>query len=140
MKEGFVLNPYDPCISNKMINGSQCTIAWHVDDNKVSHVDQEVIDNIMKLLETHFGEFEVIRGDEHKYLGMNLKFRADNKFEIDMIDEIRNLIENFSEDVKYKVTSSSWKDLFEVKDGKGFTLAEEKKEEFHSTVAKLIFY
>ena len=25
-KEGFELNPYDPCISNKMIDGSQKTI------------------------------------------------------------------------------------------------------------------
>ena len=29
---GFVVNPYDPCVANKMINGSQMTVTWHVDD------------------------------------------------------------------------------------------------------------
>ena len=31
-KWGFKLNPYDPCVANKVINGTQCTILWHVDD------------------------------------------------------------------------------------------------------------
>ena len=30
--KGFETNPYDPCVANKMINGSQFTIVWHVDD------------------------------------------------------------------------------------------------------------
>jgi hypothetical protein len=29
---GFEINPYDFCVANKMINGKQCTIVWHVDD------------------------------------------------------------------------------------------------------------
>ena len=31
---GFKINAYDSCVANKMINGSQCTIVWHVDDLK----------------------------------------------------------------------------------------------------------
>jgi hypothetical protein len=27
---GFEINPYDPCIVNKMVNGSQMTTRWHV--------------------------------------------------------------------------------------------------------------
>ena len=38
-REGFVLNPYNPCVANKMVNGKQMTVCWHVDDLKVSHVD-----------------------------------------------------------------------------------------------------
>ena len=34
---GFEVNPYDPCVANKMVNGSQITVTWHVDDLKVSH-------------------------------------------------------------------------------------------------------
>ena len=34
---GFVLNPYDPCVANKMISGHQMTIRLHVDDCKLSH-------------------------------------------------------------------------------------------------------
>jgi hypothetical protein len=29
---GFDLNPYDLCVPNKIINGHQITICWHVDD------------------------------------------------------------------------------------------------------------
>ena len=29
---GFELNPYDECVANKVINGKQCTILYHVDD------------------------------------------------------------------------------------------------------------
>ena len=35
---GFQLNLYDVCVSNKDINGIQCTIDWYVDDNKALHV------------------------------------------------------------------------------------------------------
>ena len=35
---GFQINPYDLCVSNRDINGKQCTIAWYVDDNEVSHM------------------------------------------------------------------------------------------------------
>ncbi len=34
----FVINPYDPCVANTIINGKQMTITWHVDDLKVLHV------------------------------------------------------------------------------------------------------
>ncbi len=34
----FKLNPYDPCIANKGINGKQMTVCWYVDNLKVSHL------------------------------------------------------------------------------------------------------
>jgi hypothetical protein len=37
--DGFVLNPYDPCVANKVVDGKQMTVCWHVDDLKVSHPD-----------------------------------------------------------------------------------------------------
>jgi hypothetical protein len=29
---GFEINLYDSCIANKMVNGSQTTIRWHIDN------------------------------------------------------------------------------------------------------------
>ena len=37
-----VVNPYDRFISNSTIHSKQFTIAWYVDENKVSHVDEHV--------------------------------------------------------------------------------------------------
>jgi hypothetical protein len=38
-KKRFILNPYDPCVANKIVNGKQMTVCWHVDNLKVSHMD-----------------------------------------------------------------------------------------------------
>ena len=45
---GFELNPYDLCVANKTINGTQCTIAFYVDDNKISHKDPAVVKKVIK--------------------------------------------------------------------------------------------
>jgi hypothetical protein len=37
---GFEINPYDPCVANKMVNETQMTIRWHVDDLMISHLSQ----------------------------------------------------------------------------------------------------
>ena len=44
---GFVINPYDSCVANKMVNGKQLTVVWHVDDLKISHVDTSVTDHFI---------------------------------------------------------------------------------------------
>ena len=44
---GFELNSYDPCVANKMVNGKQLTIYWHVDDLKSSHIDPNVNDEFL---------------------------------------------------------------------------------------------
>ena len=47
---GFDINPYNTCVANKVINGKQCTVCWYVDDLKISHMEQAVIDNIIEKL------------------------------------------------------------------------------------------
>ena len=34
---GFKVNPYDPCVANKIEKGEQLRVVWHVDDLKISH-------------------------------------------------------------------------------------------------------
>ena len=36
---GFVINTYDPCVANAMIDGYQITDTPHVDNLKISHND-----------------------------------------------------------------------------------------------------
>ena len=35
---GFEINPYNPCVANKIVQGKQLAVVWHVDDLKASHV------------------------------------------------------------------------------------------------------
>jgi hypothetical protein len=44
---GFEINPYDPCVANKIVNGMQMTICFHVDDCKLSHHSSRANDNII---------------------------------------------------------------------------------------------
>jgi len=53
---GFKLNEYNKCVANKIINGKQCTIIWHVDNLKILHVDPKVVNDLIKRLEAKFGQ------------------------------------------------------------------------------------
>ena len=73
---GFELNPYNPCVANTNIEGKQCTVCWYVDDNKISHVDPKVVNKIIETIERKFGNMPQTKGDEHNFLGMNMKFKG----------------------------------------------------------------
>ena len=45
---GFEINPYNPGVANKMVNGTQMMIRWHVDDLMLSHLSH---DEIMKVVQ-----------------------------------------------------------------------------------------
>ena len=50
------MNRYDPCVTNKVIDGTQMTVAWHVDDLKVSHKKLSAIREFAALLNNEFGK------------------------------------------------------------------------------------
>jgi hypothetical protein len=65
---GFEINPYDWCVANKTIDGKQCTILWHVDNLKISHVNPKVVTSVIKQLEAEFGKeapLTITRGKTH---------------------------------------------------------------------------
>ena len=37
----LIINPYDPCVANMVVNGKHTTITWHVNDLKISYVDAD---------------------------------------------------------------------------------------------------
>jgi hypothetical protein len=53
---GFEINPYDPCVANKMVNGTQMTIRWHVDDLMMSHVSRDKIMKIVQEMKISMGK------------------------------------------------------------------------------------
>jgi hypothetical protein len=74
---GFESNPFDKCVVNKVIDGSQCTIIWHVDDLMLTHVSQDVLDQIVSELSKKFSKedpLSIHTGDIHDYLGMSIDF------------------------------------------------------------------
>jgi hypothetical protein len=77
IKWNFELNPYDTCVANQMIKGNQCTILWHVDDLKISHVDADVFTEVIGLESELRKEAPLTnsRGKKvHEYLGMVINY------------------------------------------------------------------
>ena len=84
---GFVPNKYNDCVVNKMINSSQMTVVWHVDDLKVSHMDAKEVGKFIHQMEEAFGKetpLSVSRGKTHEYLGMSLDFGDKGEVRINM--------------------------------------------------------
>ena len=44
------MNTYDPCVSNRLVNGLQNSILFYVDDCKLSHNDPKANDSIIGVL------------------------------------------------------------------------------------------
>jgi hypothetical protein len=99
-ENGYEMNPYDPCVWNRIIKGSQCTICFHVDDCKISHKSTKVIDSTIEWLRRDYesifedgsGEMKVCRGKVHKYLGMTLDFATKRQVRISMIDYVEDVV------------------------------------------------
>jgi hypothetical protein len=47
---GYMINPYNSCVANKIINGAQMTICWHVDDLFIGHADPAMVTKIIHWL------------------------------------------------------------------------------------------
>lgn len=70
---------------------------------------------------------------------MNFELKKDGTIALEMEDDIRKVIDDFSEEIRGDVSSPASKKLF-VNTDTAVRLNEADSEEFHSTVAKLLFY
>ena len=138
---GFVLNPYDSCVANKIVNGKQMTVCWHVDDLKVSHCDPTQVTIFGEWLSEKYGVAVVThRGKVHDYLGMIFDFSPKGKVMVTMMEYIKNIIKDFPEEIVGTKTSPAADHLFTVRDPSlAKVLSEEQAMAFHRTTAQLLF-
>jgi hypothetical protein len=135
---GFTINPYDPCVANCMIEGSQCTIAWYVDDTKISHVNPEVVTRVIETLEGHFGKMTVTRGREHVFLGMKIKYNENQTATITMKQYLEEALAECNMDINYEAATPAKRSLFDL-DEQSARLTMQEAEIFHSISAKLLY-
>jgi hypothetical protein len=138
---GFEANPYDICVMNKMMNGKQCTVLWHVDDLKISHKEAKVTESILDLLNDRYGKetpLTVTRGDIHEYLGMTIDYSTDGKVVIRMEDYVEEMLQDLPEDMAGSATTPAAEHLFQVNED-AEALSSKDSDLFHSVTAKLLF-
>ena len=139
---GFTLNPYDSCVANKIINGKQCTIAWHVDDLKISHIDSEVVGDIIKHFEKKYGKespLSVTRGRVHEYLGMTIDYTTPGVVSFIMKDYVTDIINEKAKDMDDRVATTPAASHLYQTNNEATKLNDHDAEYFHHMVAKLLY-
>ena len=138
---GFEINPYDPCVANKVINGHQMTVVWHVDDLKISHKNPWEITKFAKYLAKIYGEnITVHRGKVHDYLGMTLDYSEPGKVKVLMVDYLKKILQDFPEELGAPAPTPAADHLFKVRpENERKLLSEDRAIVFHNFVARLMF-
>ena len=136
MEAGFVRNDSDICVFNKESEGSQCTIAVHVDDLIITSVRGDMIEDVCTHVRKRYGNITRCDGPVLNYLGM--------VFDLSKAGEVRMTMEGYIEEtlavagIIGKVNSPATDGLFELRDS-AVLVPETKRVWFHSLVAKLCY-
>ena len=139
---GYKVNPYEPCVENKIIKGSQHTVAWFVDDLKTSHKLKEVNDKFLEWLKATYRKIADVKGicgTCHDYLAMNLDFSESGVMKVDMVDYVTDMVKDFPGNLPKKKVMCPWTvKLFHI-DENSKPLDEKHKEIFHMFIMKGMF-
>ena len=137
----FTVNPYEPCMANKVANRKQLTVSWHVDDLKVSHLDTGEVTKIADYIKSRYGDkLTVWKGKVHHYLGMTLTNQEKGVVKISIIPFIQKVINIFPEMITTTVAMPAGDHLFQVRTAaKPKQLLEEQAIQFCHSVAQLLF-
>eukprot|EP00957_Ditylum_brightwellii_P169151 12875273-Ditylum_brightwellii.AAC.1 len=117
VKWRFKTNPNGWCIANKTIDGKQCTLAWYINDLKISHVKDIVVIEIIGKLEKNYGKeapLTVRRGKTHDFLEMKLDFTKSKKVVILMEEFIIKLLDGLPDELNGVVVTPTVSHLFDT--------------------------
>jgi hypothetical protein len=138
----YMQKNYDPCTFNRIIYGEQVTIQFHVDDLKISHKEQSVLDVILNDLDLKFSTkkkaLTASTGLIHDYLGITINFYERHKVKLTMINYLEDILSEMPSDMEGVARTPAQDDLFTVDESS--TLLNVKDADFyHRTTARLLF-
>ena len=140
---GFEVNPYDPCVANKEVRGTQMTVVWHVDDMKISHKMPDAVSSFMSYIEKKYGSIgkvKITRGKKHKYLGMTLDYSIKGKVKVDMTKYVKkDMLAEFPASNMQDTSATPANDNLFKENEHSPPLGNQQKESFHTMVAKGLF-
>jgi hypothetical protein len=116
-----------------MIDGKQCMIVWHVDDLKISHINDKVNTIIINLIDDEFGNeapLTITRGKVHDYLRMTLDYSEKGKVKIKMLDYVERMLADLPDKMAGEAASPAANHLFTVDDNQA-KVDETKAQFFH---------
>ena len=136
VSNGFLLNPYDKCVFNKVgASGHQVTVVVHVDDLFVTCFSHSDIEAFCKYLKTVYPETKETRGVIIDYIGMTFDFSTVGEVKVTMDNCVNDIISECGvTDVR---TTPATAKLFDIRDAP--RASEEDQKYFRTYVAKMLY-
>ena len=146
---GFVMNPYDPCVWNKMVDGKQMTIMFHIDNLLMSHKHPHIVTLFIKKLEQQYAmrdPLTVTRGLIHEYLGMTFELRVTvtGQVALSQYDYLKKFYNSLPDDFKVDYEGNRYRNtpapsgLFKVNEDSPL-LDNASKETYHGITARALW-
>jgi hypothetical protein len=135
VKDGFIMNPLDHCIFNKLVDGIQITVVIYVDDLFISSKSLSAISSLEALLLAKFTDITINDGLIHSYLGMTWDFSTPKSASITMPGYIDDVLSFAAVSGSAKTPATEL--LFNIIESP--PLSAEASERFHTITAKLLY-
>ena len=133
---GFVQNPYDKCVWNRMFGEDQQTVVIHVDDLKITCKNDDANKDVVRALKEKYQEVTVNEGDVHSYIGITFDYSTPGKVLLTQEGYTSDLLQHYQ--IKSSVKTPAGDDLFTI-DSDSPLLDKLRAEDFHSLSAKLLY-
>ena len=144
----FKLKPYEPFVTNKLINYKQMAMVWYTYDIKVIHNSKKIVTIIVKwpkktyeqLFGDGSGKINIFKDNIHEYLGMNLYYSEPEEVNINIIPYIEEVLKdsaNHYYTMKTSATPAS-DQLFKNRED-AIVLEETQANIYHNFFAKELF-
>ena len=133
---GYEKNKHEECVFNRRTKeGTQCTVALHVDDLLITSASGQLIDELCAGLRLKYGEVTRSDGPVVNYLGMTFDLRVKGEAKVTMKGYIQDALD--ASGTTGLAASPAIDQLFNVRDTAH--VSEEERVKFHSMVAKLLY-
>lgn len=137
---GFVTNPCDTCVLNKMIDDKvQITVMLHVDDILITCKEVQHIDALIDQLQHKYQEINIQHGPIINYLGMVLNFTKRGECTITMPGFTDDILKSCNTVPLKSAFTPAPIDLFTTYDERCDALNAEDAKWFHSIVMKIMY-
>jgi len=119
-----------------LVREVQVTVCIYVDDLIITCAKVDVIDEVLKKLSEVYIDLTVHKGAVHSYLGQTFDFSTPKKVKVTMEGYVEDLLEEY--EVEGCAATPATDKLFVVSSDSE-RLDAEKREKYHSRVAKLLY-
>ena len=102
---------------NKVVNGTQMMVRWHVDDLMISYISQhEILEFVRHIKDIYGDNLAKNVGMTHDYLGRTFNYAFEGEVWINMCKYLSKVIEDFPEEIMGVSTTPAADYLFKVRE------------------------